>query len=229
MIDKLHSLRRTTAAAVAIFVVPAAPVHAGALPAPSVEYSADRTIQSEAGTFTGKIFVAHDKERSETQMGAMNSVVILRRDLQRGWLLMPAQHSYQTLDLAHARQQSGAADGDQVDIDRIGPDTAGGYPATRYRLQMRDGSASGLMWLTAEGIPVKMETTRSEHGHGRGPTHMTVTLGNLHIAVQDPQLFEVPEGYHALPAPGQGLLGKLGGFGGGAKGFLSQLSGAAGR
>lgn len=42
---------------------------AATLPAPSVEYSADRIMESEAGTFTGKVYSAKDKDRSETNMG----------------------------------------------------------------------------------------------------------------------------------------------------------------
>ena len=66
-----------------------AQVHGAGLPVPTVEYSADRVIESEAGTFTGKVYSARDRERMETEMGGMRSVMILRRDKQIGWMLMP--------------------------------------------------------------------------------------------------------------------------------------------
>ena len=47
----------------------AGPVCAAMLPAPSVEYSADRIIETEAGTFTGKVYSAKDKERAGDQHG----------------------------------------------------------------------------------------------------------------------------------------------------------------
>src|SRR5262245_26843477 len=43
-------------------------VEAASLPAPTVDYSADRVIESEAGTFTGKVYATKDKERTEISM-----------------------------------------------------------------------------------------------------------------------------------------------------------------
>src|SRR5262245_4164682 len=79
---------------------------AAALPTPSVEYSADRIVETDAGTFEGKVYSAKDRERAETTMQGMQTVMILRRDKQLGWMLMPAQKMYQQLDLTRARQQS---------------------------------------------------------------------------------------------------------------------------
>jgi hypothetical protein len=73
---------------------------AAGLPVPTVEYSADRIIESEAGTFSGKVYSARDRERMETNMGDMQSVMILRRDKQIGWMLMPMQKAYQQVDFA---------------------------------------------------------------------------------------------------------------------------------
>ena len=72
---------------------------AAGLPSPTVEYSADRIVETEAGTFSGKVYSAQGKERSETDMGGMQSVIILRRDKQLGWMLMPSHKMYQQLDL----------------------------------------------------------------------------------------------------------------------------------
>jgi len=41
--------------------------YAGGPPVPAVEYSADRVIETEAGIFTGKVYSARGKERSETR------------------------------------------------------------------------------------------------------------------------------------------------------------------
>jgi len=137
----------------------------------------------------------------------MTSVMILRRDKQLGYMLMPAQKMYQQMDFAKAQQQSGAQPADQVEITEVGSDTIEGQPTTKYKLIMKDGSAGGFMWFTKDGILMKMDTVVK---NGRNKSRMTVTLKNLKIGSQDASLFEVPTGYNAMPAFG-------GGFGGAAR------------
>jgi hypothetical protein len=173
-------------------------VHATSLPAPQVEYSADRVIESEAGTFTGKVFAAKDKERSEIAMRGMQSVTIVRRDKQLGWMLMPSHRLYSQMDLARARQQSGAP-AEDVTIEEIGSETIEGYAATKYKLLMKDGSAGGFIWVTADGIAIKMDMLTKEGGK---KSRMTMTLTNLKIGPQDAALFELPSGYSAMPTMG---------------------------
>ncbi len=192
-------------------------IHANAagLPVPTVEYSADRVIESEAGDFTGKIYSAKDRERAEMNMGEMQSVMILRRDKQIGWMLMPMQKAYSEMDFAQAAKQSGAAPDDQVDITVVGTETVEGYEATKYKMVMKDGSAGGFVWITKEGIPVKMDMLSKS---GRDKSRITMTLKNLQIGPQDPQLFEIPAGYTAMPGFGMGgmkgmMKGALGGMG----------------
>lgn len=172
---------------------------AASLPAPSVEYSADRTMETSAGTFTGKVYVAKDKERSETNMGGMQSVMILRRDKQLGWMIMPMQKMYQTLDFAKAQAQSGAAPDNQVEITEVGTESLEGLRATKYKMLMKDGSAGGFIWMTEHGIPVKMDMLSKDGGE---KTRMTITLKNLKIGPQDAQLFELPSGLAAMPSMG---------------------------
>ena len=160
------------------FAAFAGPAHAATLPAPSVEYSADRVIESAAGTMTGKVYSAKDKDRSETNMGGMQSIMILRRDQQLGWMLMPAQKMYQQMDFAKAQQQSGAAPDDQVEITQVGSESVEGVEATKYKMMMKDGSAGGFIWITQDGIAVKMDMLSKS---GRDKTRITMTLTNLQI------------------------------------------------
>jgi len=170
-----------------------------ALPSPSVEYSADRVMETSAGTFTGKVFAAKDKERAETNMGGMQSVMILRRDKRLGWMIMPMQRMYQTLDFAKAQAQAGAAPDDQVEITEVGTETIEGFSAKKYKMLMKDGSAGGFIWITEHGIPVKMDMLSKQ---GAEKSRMTITLKNLKIGPQDAQLFELPSGLTAMPSMG---------------------------
>ena len=185
--------------------------HGAGLPVPTVEYSADRVMETESGTFEGKVYAAKDKERSETSMRGMTSVMILRRDKQLGYMLMPAQKMYQQMDFAKAQAQSGGQPAD-VEITEVGSETIEGQSTTKYKLIMKDGSAGGFMWFTKEGIMMKMDTVVK---NGRNKSRMTITLKNVKIASQDASLFEVPAGYNAMPSFGGGGMG---GFAGAARG-----------
>lgn len=189
----------------------ASTVQAATLPVPSVEYSADRVIESEAGTFAGKVHSAKDKERTEMSMKGMSSVTILRRDKKVGWMLMPSHRMYSQMDLGKAAQQSGGVP-DDVSIENVGTETIEGHATTKYKLLMNDGSAGGFIWVTTEGIAIKMDMLSKERGK---KSRITVTLTNLQIGPQDAALFEVPSGYSAMPSMG-GFGGSMSGaFGGG--------------
>ena len=179
------------------------PVDAAALPVPTVEYSADRTIETSQGTFEGKVYATKDKERTETSMQGMDSVMIVRKDQQLGWMLMPAQRMYQKLDFQQAQKQSGSQPND-VEITEVGSDSIEGIAATKYKMIMKDGSAGGFLWITPEGITVKMDMLSKD---GRDKNRTTVTLKNLVIGPQDAALFDPPADYKAMPSFGGGLKG----------------------
>jgi hypothetical protein len=196
----------------------AADLHAATLPVPTVEYSAERLIETDAGAFTGKIYSAQNKERSESAMQGMETVTILRHDRQVGWMLMPAQKMYQELDFSEAQKQVGSAPQDQVEITEVGSESVEGFASTKYKMLMKDGSAGGFIWITQEGIPVKMDLLSKSGGQ---KTRVTMTLKNLKIGAQDPQLFELPTGYMAMPGMGFGKGKGLAGIGGALKGALT--------
>src|SRR5690349_14780796 len=179
------------------------PVEAATLPMPTVEYSADRIIETSQGSFEGKIYAAKDKERTETNMQGMQSVMIVRKDQQLGWMLMPAQRMYQKLDIKQAQQQSGSQPND-VEITEVGSDAVEGVSATKYKMIMKDGSAGGFLWITPEGITVKMDMLSKD---GRDKNRTTITLKNLVVGPQDAALFDPPADYKAMPSFGGGLKG----------------------
>lgn len=172
---------------------------AASLPVPSVDYSADRVMESEAGTFTGKVFFSGGKERTEMSVGEMQTITIMRPDKQLAYRLMPAQRMYMQTDMATARQQTGSAGAENVDITLVGKESVEGVQATKYKLLMKGAAAGGFMWFTAEGIAVKMDLLSSEGGK---KTRTTITLKNLVVGPLDPQTFEVPSDFNAMPNVG---------------------------
>ena len=73
-----------------------------------------------------------------------------------------------------------------------------------------------------EGIAIRMDMLSKSDGK---KTRITMTLKNLQVGAQDPQLFELPAGYNKMPAMGFGFgKGKgLGGLGGALKGAVSKF------
>jgi outer membrane lipoprotein-sorting protein len=169
------------------------------LPVPKAEYSGNRVIESAQGTFTQKVHSAGGKERMETDMGGMQSVMILRPDKKLAWMLMPAQRMYMELDLSKAKEQSGSGPPADVTIEKVGAETVEGRSTTKYKMLMRDKSAGGFMWFTDEGIPIKMDMLSKE---GQQKSRITMTLRDLKIGKQDASLFELPAGYSKMPNMG---------------------------
>jgi hypothetical protein len=165
------------------------------LPLPKVEYSADRVVESSAGTVTGKFYGTPDKERAETLMGGVGTLMITRRDKEVTWNLMPIQKMYMETKHRAAREQTTGMPAD-VTVSQVGPETVEGVATTKYKVLMKDGTAGGFMWFTAEGIMLKMDGVQKD---GKDSSRMTITLKNLQIGPQDPELFEVPSDYTKMP------------------------------
>jgi hypothetical protein len=178
-------------------------------PTLTVEYAADRRIETDSGDMQGRVVASPNAQRNETSMNGMTTVMILRTDKHISWMLMPAQKMYKELDLNKASKQIGAVTPDQTDLELVDQETVSGQSVNKYKFIMKDKSAGGFLWYTATGIPVKMDVLTKAGGK---TTRMTVTLENIQIGPQDPSAFEVPKGFTAMPGGslfGGGLLGSL--------------------
>ena len=187
--------------------------HAGELPRPTVEYSADVAMHVQRGTAgqpltaTGKVYVAADRERRETRVMGRSSIVINRRDKGVSWVLMPAQSMYLENQTAAEKDDPYAAwQKAGVTLTKVGEETINGVTATKYRAEAHgNGGAkeTGYIWLTKDNIPVRMATDAlaTEDG-GR----ITVDYTHIQVGKQDPALFEVPSGYQKMAVPSPGML-----------------------
>jgi Domain of unknown function (DUF4412) len=167
------------------------------LPTPTVDYRAERFVESSAGNCAGRIYYSADKERTETEVGGFQNVTITRRDRNLVWTLMPAQKMVSEGDLHTKADPAAAPRGDDVSVSVVGDETIEGVAAVKYKLIAKDGAAGGFMWFTREGIAVKMDLLQKEGGKA---SRMTVTLRNLQVGPVDAQLFEVPAGYSKMPS-----------------------------
>ncbi len=170
-------------------------LYAETLPVASAEYSADRTISSEMGEMEQKVFHSLGKERIEMQMEGMQTVMISRPDLGKFWNLMPMLEIYMEIDADKAGSMTGQAP-DDMTIEKMGPDTVNGIATTKYKMLMKDKSAGGFIWLTAEHIPLQMDFISKEGGE---KSRVKMSMSNLKLGKQDAALFELPEGLNPMP------------------------------
>jgi hypothetical protein len=175
------------------------------LPVASTEYSADRTISSEMGDMQQKVFHSFGKERIEMQMEGMQTVMISRPDLGKFWNLMPMFEIYMEIDAAKASEMTGQVP-DDMTIEKVGTDTVKGIATTKYKMLMKDKSAGGFIWLTAEHIPLQMDFISKE---GSEKSRIKMSMSNLKLGKQDAVLFELPEGLNPMP----GMDAMMGGLG----------------
>lgn len=174
------------------------------LPTPTVDYSADRVIESEQSVFSGRVHVSKGKERSVMSMEGMEMVTITRPDKKVIWMLMPMQGMYQEMALDVSSAERTGAVPDDVEISLVGQEKIEGLQASKYKLIMKDKSAGGFVWMTEEAIPVRMDLLSRDKS---GKTHMKMLLKNIKIGPQDPALFEIPKGFHKMPA--MGAMGRM--------------------
>jgi hypothetical protein len=176
---------------------------------PSVPFSADRTLTIGDRSFTGKLYATPGSQRHEQRIGGVDQVIILHGKDARGWLVLPTLNSYVEFWFARAATELKA---DDLLSTKLGEETIDGQRTTKYRIEhtARDGTmADGYVWLTREGIPMRLDGMYSP-ANGGEPTNVHMELSNVRQGPQDPSLFAVPQNMMKLPG---GALAPLLGVG----------------
>ena len=176
----------------------------------SVPFSAARVVNVQGRTVTGRMYSAPGRQRHEFALEGMRQVILLQADPGRGYLVLPDLHSF--VEFAFPRAIAELAK-PSARGKAVGQETINGIRTTRYKVQHRteDGSeAGGYLWLSAEGIVMKLDGTFTRRNDKPHP--FSFELSNVAMAPQQPALFELPGGMNRLPAGAlQPLLGsKLG-------------------
>jgi outer membrane lipoprotein-sorting protein len=164
---------------------------------PTVEYSGDMVMESDQGSMTTKLnYALGGKQRMEISAGGQNTIMILRQDKKVSWVLMPQQNTYMEMSISDASKKTGTNVNDcDMDISSQGNETVNGVSATKSKVSMScpdNTKYDGTMWVTKEGIMVKMDAVA---GQGSTQGHIKIDLKNLKIGPQEASLFEIPAGY----------------------------------
>jgi hypothetical protein len=151
------------------------------------DFSSDVVSTADGRSFTGKIYVAKDKTRTELAGAA----TITRMDKNVAWVIMPDRKMYveQPLSIQNMASASEKMPG-ELERTPLGPDTFDGKTVNRYRIRYSVDGVEAVVWQWIDpdtGIPLK---TSSEDGR------WSVEYRNLKIDKQPDHLFEIPAEYN---------------------------------
>lgn len=197
---------------------------------PSVSYSAWRHVETGGRSMEMREYHAPGMQRLEMNAQGQDMVMIHRNDTGESWMIMPQMQAYMQTSAERVAQSSG--DVEIVERTRVGRERVNGYDTIKYKAVFRDPQGqegSGYFWLTEQhGIPIRTDMMQ-QTPHGKQRVYMELT--DLQVGSQPASLFEVPDGYRALPGGmmGMGAMGGLSGssggqsMGGSGQSYLEQL------
>ena len=174
-------------------------------PAPAAEFSADMVHTTKGYTSTTKIYVKDQKTRTEPQGRGQAQYTIARGDLQKTWVVMPAQKAYMEMAYDPSKSPDPGTAAGTVSRRLIGQETVNGRPTEKYEVTIRAGGRevkSYQWWDTGLKFPVKSAALDGS---------WTQEYRNIRVGSQPDSLFEVPSGYakREMPGyPGAGMPGR---------------------
>ena len=171
----------------------------------NIEYSADQVIESEEAAMKSRIYSTPTKERKEMDQGGTPMVLITRHDKKVMWNLMPEEKMY--MEMAANKPSNDKTDLSSYKIEQtpMGQETLNGISMNKNKIIMtgKDGSKmGGFMWVTKEGIMVKIDAIAVEKGR---KDRFKMELTNLQIGKQPTDLFEIPKGFEKMDMGGMGM------------------------
>jgi outer membrane lipoprotein-sorting protein len=201
---------RFLAASLVLLAAFAGAASAAGFAEPKVEYSADNYVTAEDGKEVKfKMYQAPDRQRMDFDEGGKQSM-IFRPDKKVSWIVMPEQKMYLEMSLEDGKAKGpGTRTRDMSDCSVTqkpsGKEVVNGVDTTRSDVDVScpDGAKyTGKVWMSKEGIMVKMDATAKDGSGTKGRVRME--LKNLKVGKLAPGTFEVPSGYKPMKMPGMG-------------------------
>ena len=171
---------------------------------PDVEYSADEQMETEDFAMQAKVYHAPGKERREQDMSGMQQIMIMRRDKSVVWMLMPEQKMYMEMKMGQGKEDAADLKDYTIEYSVVGEEVVNGINTTKNKVIVTDKKGNkfaGFMWVSKEGIMVKMDTVSKVEG---SKMRVKMERKNIKIENQNPKLFEIPSGYNKMSMPGMG-------------------------
>ncbi|CAA7625731.1 conserved exported hypothetical protein [Magnetospirillum sp. LM-5] len=166
---------------------------------PAVSYTADFTVSSDKGTYSGLLWHQPGRERRSYMTKGGSQTILIRRDLDSAWMMKPSGKWYVGLSLRALGVIAGGIDNLTVSRTPLGDEDVNGHRTTRYRVVgqgPRGGRFDGDAWFTREGIMIKAAGTLTDPDGRHIPVQ--TELSRLMIGRVDPKNFELPSGWMGM-------------------------------
>jgi hypothetical protein len=187
---------RAVAIALALTVLAGATASAATLGDAKIGFSADRLLVINGKPYQGKMWNMPGMERHEQDLNGIPAAFVLRSDRPIADLVLPKLHT--TVEFMLPPELRLFAD-PRLNRHPVGHETVNGIATTKYDIDVAvpEGHGSGNLWLSDEGIPMKLDGsfTRSS---GKVAT-LRWELTHVHVGPQPAALFEPPPGFAKLP------------------------------
>ncbi|HKS88457.1 MAG TPA: hypothetical protein VJR70_03365 [Stellaceae bacterium] len=162
-----------------------------------VGFRADRILVIDGHSYSGKIWTMPGEERHEQEIKGFRPVFLLRADSPLGEVVLPQLKTIVEFVMPPELRLFARP---ELKRHPIGHDSVNGIATTRYAIDetVPEGHAQGTLWLSREGIPMKLVGTFTG-GKGKAAS-VRWELSHVEIGPQPAALFEEPHGYSRLPA-----------------------------
>jgi hypothetical protein len=181
---------------VPFLLLTATPVVAATLGDAQVGFSADRILVIDGHKYLGKIWTMPGKERHEQVIQAFRPIFLLYAKSPLAEIVLPQLKTIVQFALPPELRLLGDP---ALKQHPIGNETVNGIATTKYAIDktVPEGHATGALWLSKSGIPMKLEGSFTRPG-GKVAT-VGWELSHVKIGPQPAALFEAPKGYSKLP------------------------------
>jgi len=161
-----------------------------------VGFSAERVLIIDGQSYVGRMWHMPGEQRHEQDLPALKPVLILRSDSKFGDVVLPQLHT--VIEFALPKELSLLGD-PRLLRKPVGQESVNGIATTKYAVEgdSPGGHATGSLWLSADGIPMKCDSKFVVENGKISTLHWE--LRHVTIGKQDAALFEVPYGYAKLP------------------------------
>ncbi len=193
-------LATALAAGVALMLAATAPAEELPFGQPKVAYSGTTVTEVGGQTMETRVFFTPGHQRNELQTTVGEEVMLLDFEKHVSYLLMPMARRYMEMPMGAHGMGGDTAKADPAgttEHETMGRETIDGQETTKYRIETTssEGSTSGFVWVTDDGILMRSEMVITPANTSQPPGRIVMTLQNLAIGPQDPSLFVLPADY----------------------------------
>jgi hypothetical protein len=160
-------------------------------------FSADRTLVIDGKTYEGRVWTMPGVERHEQNLNGIPAAFVLHSDTPIADLVLPELHT--VVEFMLPAELHLFAD-PRLKRRPVGHETINGIATTKYAIDetVPEGHGEGSLWLSDNGIPMKLDGTFTRTS-GRA-AHLHWELTHVKFGPQADSLFEAPHGFSKLPA-----------------------------